>query len=339
MRIRRTRGTWSKALLMRPSIATASSSKKKLSADFADYTDREKAVATKRHKKHKPESPDLLLCLCEEPTTDEHGFTQITKQRTSLCLVRVNPCSSVADFLSYLRLSVVNSRKRRINAPQQGLKRPRVERRNRQGFVFITQRNLSYHRVNRRRIQQIRLVKDQQARNLIEFQLSQNRFDGSNLLLPTWVGGVNQMDQQAAAGDLFERRAKRGEQIRWQIAYEAHRVVDNHFAIAREPQAARRRIERGEHSLFCNYRARRECVQQGRFACVRIADNGNDRQSITQTFLAALLPAQTLRREFLFQAVNPIAHATAIGFQLCLAGTTPADPAGQARERRFLSHD
>src|SRR6266404_6110319 len=99
MRTQRTLGTWSKASSMRPSIATASSSKKKLSADFADYTDREKAVATKRHKKHKPESPDLLLCLCEEPTT--------------------------ADFLSYLRLSVVNSRKRRINAPQQGLKRPR----------------------------------------------------------------------------------------------------------------------------------------------------------------------------------------------------------------------
>src|SRR6266404_6206902 len=103
MRTQRTLGTWSKASSMRPSIATASSSKKKLSADFEDYKDREKAVATKRHKKHKPESPDLLLCLCEEPTTDEHGFTQITKQRTSLCLVRVNPCSSVADFLLYLR--------------------------------------------------------------------------------------------------------------------------------------------------------------------------------------------------------------------------------------------
>ena len=58
------------------------------------------------------------------------------------------------------------------------------------------------------------------------------------------------MDEQIAVVDLFERGAKSRQQIGRQITNETDRVVDDNFLLARQAQAARGRVERGEHPLL-----------------------------------------------------------------------------------------
>ena len=72
----------------------------------------------------------------------------------------------------------------------------------------------SHYRFDSCRIDHVGFVEDEQPRNLIETQFAQNSIHGSNLLLAARIRGVDQVNQQATAGDLFECGSEGGEQIR-----------------------------------------------------------------------------------------------------------------------------
>src|SRR5205085_5172284 len=84
---------------------------------------------------------------------------------------------------------------------------------------------LAHHRSENLCVEQVGFVEDDEARDACEIKFAENAINGRELLLPTRIRGVNQMDQEIAVADLFERRAESGDQVGRQIAYEADRVV------------------------------------------------------------------------------------------------------------------
>src|SRR5215213_8818390 len=184
-------------------------------------------------------------------------------------------------------------------------------------------RGLAQYRFDRPGFEQVGLVEDREARNLIKLQLAEDSFDRLELLLPARVGRVHQMYEQVRVADLFERGAEGREQVRRQVAYEADRVVDDDLLLARQAQAARGRVERGEHALLGVDRARSEGVQQRGLAGVRVADNRDDGELAADALLAPLLTAQAQTLNLFFESVYAVAHAAAVGFELRLAGAAP----------------
>src|ERR1051325_2316385 len=159
------------------------------------------------------------------------------------------------------------------------------------------------------------------------------------MLGPARVRNVHEVQQQAAVADFFERGPKRGKQSGWQVANKADRVVDYYFLLARQAQAARRRIERGKHSLFGAHVAVGERVEQRRLAGVGIPDDRNYRKLIPGSYLSSFLTPLALRLDVALEAVDAIANTAAIHLQFCFTGTAPADAAGQARKGGILSGD
>src|SRR5947209_4933091 len=84
---------------------------------------------------------------------------------------------------------------------------------------------LAHHRGENLCVEQVGFVEDDETRDAREIKLAEDAINRRELLLPTRVRGVNQMDQKVAVVDLFERRAEGSDQVGRQVAYEADRVV------------------------------------------------------------------------------------------------------------------
>ena len=144
------------------------------------------------------------------------------------------------------------------------------------------------------------------------------------------------MQQQRGVGDLLEGGPEGGHQVRRQVADEAHRVGDDHLALAREAQPARGRVERREHPVGDQHGALGERAQQRALAGVGVADDREDRQLAPRAPAPPRLALPAQRAELALQPRDALAHAPAVDLELLLAGPAPADPAGQARERAVL---
>ena len=87
---------------------------------------------------------------------------------------------------------------------------------------------------------------------------------------PSWRGsdGVHDVEQEVGVVELLERRAERVHEVRRQVADEAHRVGDDHLAVAREAEPAARRVERREQLVLGEHLRVGERVEQ-RATCRR----------------------------------------------------------------------
>ena len=98
------------------------------------------------------------------------------------------------------------------------------------------------------------------------------------------------MQEDVGLAQLLERGAERGDELRRQVADEAHRVGDDRLAVAREAQAPRRRIERREELVLDQRVGARERAQQRALAGVRVADDRQHRQAAPRAARAPLRP-------------------------------------------------
>src|SRR6266498_4854273 len=179
------------------------------------------------------------------------------------------------------------------------------------------------------RLDQIHLVEDQQSWNGVEVQFAQDAIDRGDLVFELRAGGVDQVDQQVGLLHLFQRGLERGEQVFRQVADEAHGVVDDDLLVARQPQSAAGRIERGEHSLLGGDLAVGQRVEQGAFAGVGVTDDRDHGHVAPDALDSALAPAFADVFQFVFEQRDAFAHAAAVDFELGFAGSAPADAAHQ----------
>src|ERR1043165_1165952 len=126
----------------------------------------------------------------------------------------------------------------------------RVERRDGEAFARADLACLAEDGFEFVRREEVCFVEDDEARDARVPKLAEDALDGFELLVPAWVRGVNEMDEKVAVINLFERGAEGGDEVGRQVAYEAHGVVDDDLLLARQPEAARGRVERGEHALL-----------------------------------------------------------------------------------------
>src|ERR1044071_5960713 len=186
-------------------------------------------------------------------------------------------------------------------------------------------------------VNEVCFIEDGETRNLRELKLAEDSFDRFELLLPAGIDRVNEVYQQIAIANLFERGAKGGEQIGRQVAYESDRVVDDDFLFARQAQPTRSRVERGEHSLLRVNVARSERVQKRRLARVGIADNRDDRKLALASHLASFLPALRETVYLFFEAIDSIAHAATVCLKFRFTRPSSADAAREPRKGGILS--
>ena len=143
------------------------------------------------------------------------------------------------------------------------------------------------------------------------------------------------MQEEVGVAQLLERGAERRHQVGRQVADEAHRVGDDHLALAREAQPPRGRVERREQLVLDEHVGVRERAQQRALAGVRVADD-REHRARPRRVRRARRPARWRRelRELALEPRDAVAHAAAVDLELRLAGAAAADAAGEPREAR-----
>ena len=132
----------------------------------------------------------------------------------------------------------------------------------------------------------------------------------------------------------FQRGLKRFDQRVRKFAQKSDGVGEEHALLVRQSEAARRRIERGEESVFRHDVRARQQIQQCRFPSIGVADNGRDRPLMTLPSLALNVADFAHAFELALQTRDPFLHAPPIDFQLRFAGTARADAARLPRKVR-----
>ena len=175
-------------------------------------------------------------------------------------------------------------------------------------------------------------VEDEELRRL-DADVPQHAADGVDAPLAVGGEGVDDVQQQRRVGELLERGAEGGDEVRGEVADEPDGVGDDDLALAREAQPARRGVEGREHLVGDVRLGAGQRPQQGALARVRIADDGQDGDGAAPP---PLPPVPALRRELLQFAFEPgqaLAGAAAVDFELRLARPPPPDAAGEPRQR------
>jgi hypothetical protein len=81
---------------------------------------------------------------------------------------------------------------------------------------------------------EIRLVVDEDARDVVELELREHLLRRLHLLVARGVRGVDDVEQEIGVGGFLERGAERREEILRQIADEPHGVGEDDLALLRK---------------------------------------------------------------------------------------------------------
>src|SRR4029079_19536125 len=100
------------------------------------------------------------------------------------------------------------------------------------------------------------------------------RFD---VLVHPRMTEIDDVNEQIGFAHFFERRLERFDQRVLQSAGECDRGGQRDALAVWQGEAARRRIEGGEKLVFGNDVGTGQQVEEGRFAGVRVTDDGGDR--------------------------------------------------------------
>src|SRR5215831_2354233 len=123
----------------------------------------------------------------------------------------------------------------------------------------------------------------------------------------------------------------------WQFPNESNGIRNQNGEILTQLDTANQRIEcgkqsSGDQSLFLGQRAK-----QRRFACVRIADQRDQRQSILTSPFSVELAMFSNLLDVTFKSTDAVTNLPAVHFELRFAGATSANAAAQSRQVLSIS--
>ncbi len=153
-----------------------------------------------------------------------------------------------------------------------------------------------------------------------------------HLVPPVVTRGIEHVQQEVGLLHLFERRLERGHQVGGQFLNETNGVGEEHLAPVGQPHQAGRRIEGDEQRVLDLHLRVGQGMEQGRFAAVRIADDGDHRVGDALASLATQGSLLADLLDLLVQLADPVANAPAVTLEFLLAGASGADTGAQAGE-------
>ena len=180
------------------------------------------------------------------------------------------------------------------------------------------------------RIDQICLVIAAQNRGFRLCQLGNQLLHHLNVLLPVGIGGIDDVQQKVGILQLFQRRVEGVYQMVGELGDKADSITEDHIQIFRHGQLPGGGVQRIKQPVIGRDARTGQLIQEGRFACVGVAYDGNHRNGILHPALALNGADFAHLLQFGFQPVDPLPDVTAVRFQLGFAGTPGADAAALA---------
>jgi hypothetical protein len=181
-----------------------------------------------------------------------------------------------------------------------------------------------------RRREAVGLVQRGDHRLVVRAQLAQRVQHGLGLLQRVRVGDVHYVQQRVGLGDFLQRGAEGGHQLGGQLLDEADGVGEEGSMAARQADAAGGGVERGEELVLGQHVGLGDRVEQGGFAGVGVADDGDDRD-LGPPALGAVLGALAAHFfQFPSELGDALVNPPAVNLELGFAGAAQADAAGAA---------
>ena len=153
---------------------------------------------------------------------------------------------------------------------------------------------------------------------------------------PLGVGNVDDVQQKVGILQLLKRRLEGVDELMRQLADEADRVGDDDIERVGDGQQPGGGVERIEQAVIRRNIRAGEGVEQRRFARVRIADDGNDRDLILHPTLALRAAHAAHLVQILLELVDLAVDVAAVGLELRFTGALGADGPLAARARLAL---
>ncbi len=112
-------------------------------------------------------------------------------------------------------------------------------------------RETACYRLCPKRIHEIDLIEHHEPRDLVQSDLGQDLVHGCYLLFKAWIADIDNMQDQVGVAHLVECGPEGTQKVLRQITDETHGVRDDHFALPRESQPPRCRVERRKEEVLC----------------------------------------------------------------------------------------
>ena len=130
---------------------------------------------------------------------------------------------------------------------------------------------------------------------------------------------VAHMHDDIGLGDLFQRRAKRRDEMGRQVGDKADRIREDRLPARRQIEAPHRRVERREQQVLGGDLRAGQAIEQRRFPGIRIPDQRNDRIGHAPARLAMQRAGALDVVELPAQPGDALADQPAVDFELALA--------------------
>jgi len=179
--------------------------------------------------------------------------------------------------------------------------------------------------------EEIDFIEDFDARLGEAFQFAENFFDLDFLFFCVGGSGVADVDEYLGLRDLFECGAEAGDEGVGQVADEANGVGEKDTAAAGQLDGAKFGIERGEHARGREHLRAGDGVEEGAFAGVGVANQGDGGHGNSLAALALLAAHTANGFEVELELIDAALDAAAICFKLCFARAAGADAAAKLR--------
>ena len=186
--------------------------------------------------------------------------------------------------------------------------------------------------------QAVDLVQREDHRSVIGTKVFQRGHHRLHLLGRIRMRDIHNVTEHGRFTDFFQRRPECRDELRRQVVDEPHRVGQQHFAPAWQPDSPRGWVERGEELVFRQHVGTSDLVEQRALPGIRVPDEGDDRNRRLLATGAIGLPMPMHLGQLVLQEADSLLCFASVGFKLGLTRTAQADSATTGLARKVSPH-